>query len=373
MADEKVIPLDDVFEHPEKFGCEVIDDPPAVGSSTTSAGESTSPDSTLSVERLRSLGVLSPDEVDRICAENQRTQFLIEDFLPAKSIAIAAGESTIGKSPLLCQLGLCVAAGIPFLGLSTGRGRVLHFDLENSLPDCKAMRDSLAQFVGLKFVPPDFLLSQEPRDLEPVIAVVRPRLIIIDSLRAFRPDVAKDNAAAGAWLQEIRKLARTYDCTFLIVHHMRKPNKEYVPPELDSCNVATWLLEMEGARALVNQTDIRIGIAEAHIDPAALEFKWSRRVQGDSPLRLLERVRDEEGEPVGYRQLTGIAFLNDDRRAAFEKLPIEFSTGQAKATLDRGDDPTNKFLLECKELGLIEKLRRGQWKKLPQGAQTARS
>lgn len=70
-------------------------------------------------QMLLSLGVLRPAEVDRICAEDAKTQFIIEDMLPAKSIAIVAGDSAIGKSPLICQLALCVAGGIPFLGKKT--------------------------------------------------------------------------------------------------------------------------------------------------------------------------------------------------------------------------------------------------------------
>src|SRR5579862_1069009 len=117
----------------------------------------------LTPQKLASLGVLRPADVDRICAEETHTQFLIEGFLPAKAIAIAGGDSTIGKSPLMLQLALCVAAGVPFFGMRTSRGRVLYFDLENSLADCKAIRDALARFLELDNIPDDFLLVTEPR------------------------------------------------------------------------------------------------------------------------------------------------------------------------------------------------------------------
>jgi AAA domain-containing protein len=319
-----------------------------------------------SIQKLLSLGVLWPGEVDRICAEERQTKFLVQDFLPMKSsIAIAAGESTIGKSPLICQLGLCVAAGVPFLGMPTEQGRVLYFDLENSLSDCKGMRDSLVSFLGLMETPNDFLLMPEPSaSLDELLDVVRPKLIIIDSLRAFRPDVTEKNSIAGGWLKDIRGLARKYDCTFLIVHHMRKPSENSTLHDLESCSVSSWLLEMEGPRAFVNQTDVRIAVEEGDCNPAALKVKWSRRVHGDSPLLLVERVLDEDEEPIGYRQVTGAAFLNPDRRAALEKLPVEFSTRQAKDALGRSDDPTNKFLTECKRLGLIEQVARGRWRKV---------
>jgi AAA domain len=323
-----------------------------------------------SSQALISLGVLSPDEVDRICADQTRTQYLIEGFLPAESIAIAAGESTIGKSALICQLGLCVAAGFPFLGMPAERGAVLYFDLENSILDCKTMRDSLVRHLGLNETPQDFLLVQNPlQTLDGLLNAVRPKLVVIDSLRAFRPEVSEKNSAAGEWLKEIRKLSREYGCAFLIVHHLRKSNRESPAPSLDSVNVATWLLEMEGARALMNQTDVRIAVAEPDVASAALQMKWSRRVHGDSPIVSVERVFDEDGEPVGYRELTGAGLLSEEKRRVFEALPEEFSTADAKtarqaANLGDGNDPTNKFLAECRHLRLVEKLGRGRWRKL---------
>src|ERR1039458_1323866 len=123
----------------------------------------------LTHQKLLSLRVLWPAEVDRICDNDTRVQFLVDGFLPAKSIGIAAGDSTIGKSPLAYQLGLCVAAGVPFLGRSTKQGRVVYFDLENSIHDSRAIRDALARFLGLSVAPENFLLATEPLELERLI------------------------------------------------------------------------------------------------------------------------------------------------------------------------------------------------------------
>jgi hypothetical protein len=318
-------------------------------------------------QRLRDLGVLVPSEVDRICSEDKGTRFLVKDMLPVQCLAIVGGESTIGKSPLLYQLAICVAEGIPFLGMDTENGCVLYFDLENDLHDSQGIRDSLLKHLGLSAAPGDFLLCTEPPvDLERVLKEVRPKLVIIDSLRAFRPDVTDKPADTGAWLKEIRALSRKYGCAFLIVHHLRKPSQGGISQgRLEDCKAADWLQQMEGPRALVNQTDVRIAIVEGDLKPAALKLKWSRRIYGDSPLMSVERVLDEDEDPLGYRHLTGAEHLSPGRRAAFQALKPTFSTKDAKAALNRTDDPTNKFLQECKQLGLIEKVAKGQWRKLP--------
>jgi hypothetical protein len=293
--------------------------------------------------------------------------FIVGELLPAESIAIVAGDSTIGKSPLVCQLALCVAAGVPFLGMETSQNRVLYLDLENSLPDCKGMRDAQVQFLGLGKTPDDFLLVREPEDLERLVSVVKPGLVIIDSLRAFRPDVTEKNPVAGDWLKQIRKLVRKYHCSIVFIHHLRKPKSgEQSIPLSGEIRVVNWLQELEGPRALVNQTDVRVAVAEGDGEPAALQTKWSRRVHGDSPLLQLERVYDEEGEPAGYRPLSGADFLSGDQQAALASLPnppSEFSFKQAKHVLGKPDNRTGEFLAKCKQLGLVESLGRNRHRK----------
>jgi AAA domain len=322
----------------------------------------------LTPQKLLSLGVLSPRQVDRICADEGQAPFLVEGLLPTRSIAIAAGDSTIGKSPLVLQLALSVAGGVPLLGMPTTQGRVLYFDLENPLSDCKSMRDALAQFLGLSEMPDDFLLVTEPKELEHLIEEVKPQLLVIDSVRAFRPDVTEGNRATGEWLKTIRCLARKYGCAFLLVHHVKKPARTrdgaLLEPDLQSLPVVTWMQEMEGPRAFVNQTDIRIAIARGTSNGAALDVKWSRRVHGDSPLLLLERVFDGDGEPIGYRSLTGVALLSSQRREALEKLPNDFSFKEAKAALGRADDPTNKFLRAVMQADVVKKIGRGRYRKI---------
>jgi hypothetical protein len=324
----------------------------------------------LTPQKLRSLRVLSPVEVDRICTDETQKPFLVKGLLPAKSVAIAAGDSTIGKSPLVLQLALAVAGGVPFLGMPTKQGRVLYFDLENSLSDCKEMRDALVRFLGLSNAPQDFLLVAEPTyNLDRLISETGPQLVVIDSVRSFRPDVTDKNAITGQWLKEIRASANQYGCSFILVHHLKKPNRAregyLIESDLQSLPVATWMVEMEGPRAFVNQTDVRIAVDRARHDDAALAIKWSRRVHGDSSIVMLQRVFDDDGEPAGYRHMTGVELLSLDRRQAWANLPTEFSFKEAKVTLGRSDDPTNKFLHECIQLELLEKVARGRYRKIP--------
>ncbi|HWG59487.1 MAG TPA: AAA family ATPase [Candidatus Acidoferrales bacterium] len=194
---------------------------------------------------------------------------------------------------------------------------------------------------------------------------IKPSLIVIDSLRAYRPGATEKNPEAAKFLGELRKLARKFGCSFLIVHHIRKPSAERVLRVDEETSVASALQEMEGPRALVNQTDVRIAIAEGDGNRSALKLKWSRRVHGDSPLVLLERIFDA-GEPAGYLQLTGTDFLNRQQAGAFARLPCdsEFGFKNAKQALGEADNRTNEFLQKCQHHGLIEKLGKNRYKKV---------
>jgi hypothetical protein len=161
---------------------------------------------------------------------------------------------------------------------------------------------------------------------------------------------------------------------------LRKPKLEISASDLaEETRAMDWLLEMEGPRAFVNQTDVRIAVANGDGKQVALKTKWSRRVRGDSPLYLLERVF-EEGEPVGYRPLTGRDFLNLEQRKALDKLPNDAEWGfkEARQTLGEATslaDPvvpapanrTNEFLHKCIQCQVIQKLGKNRYRKFQTG------
>jgi len=217
------------------------------------------------------------------------------------------------------------------------------------------------------------LVTNPEHSLDTLIDAARPALVVIDSLRSLEPDATKDNPRAATWLNSIRALAHKYQCSFLVVHHMRKPdNKNGLPNLDDECPVNSFLLELEGPRALVNQSDVRIAIQEGDSNAVALKVKWTRRVHGDSPLLSLERVFDDSGTPQGYRLLTGTDFLSENQLTAWQKLPENFSFTEGKKITGFTDNPFNRLVTKCKAHGLIEKLPTGGYRKIvPQRGEVA--
>src|SRR5690348_14489316 len=90
-------------------------------------------------ELAKALKVYTPADLVERCDELGAREFLVEDLIPKQSLGIIVGNSGTGKTPLIYQLGMCIAAGIPFLGHKVKQGRVLYMDYENGLEQVKDM------------------------------------------------------------------------------------------------------------------------------------------------------------------------------------------------------------------------------------------
>src|SRR5258708_3911214 len=78
--------------------------------------------------------LMPPLEVDRLCeAEHSSRSGVVAGLIAHSSVAVLCGDSGLGKSPLAYQLGLSVAADVPFVEMKTDPGLVVYAHFENSL------------------------------------------------------------------------------------------------------------------------------------------------------------------------------------------------------------------------------------------------
>jgi AAA domain-containing protein len=332
-------------------------------------------------ELKRKWGIYSAGELKQRCGEITKSGYVIQGLLPERALGIVVGDSGIGKSPLLYQAGICIAAGIPFLGHPVNQGRVLYLDFENGLGNVDEMVTHLGQHLGLPDLPEDLLLwnlndspppsnRRSSQGVLDMIRDVRPSLAIIDSLGAAYPEIEGDNKDATERYQDIRSVMRECETSVMGVHHLRKPSSDIgnAPPPLEKGDCRNWFLQVRGPRALINGADIRLGFAvpaSAGYVPAqggqseeiALVMRGFGRVRGEIPTTYLARVSDEDGDPLGYRRLTGVALLfNGDQEAAFAKLPDSFRFKEGQKVYGKAGQPTTDFLNKCIAAGIVRKL-----------------
>jgi RecA-family ATPase len=321
--------------------------------------------------------VYSPRELKARCKEVGSQNHLIEELLPERSLGLLVGDSGLGKSPFVYQMGLCVAAGIPFLGRAVRQGRVLCLDFENGIGEVNGIITHISQFLGLDEPPSDLQLwnfndcsetfGQRSETALDIIKAIGPKLVIVDSLTGLYPDIEDKNSLATQHYQELRKAMRDCDTSIFALHHVKKPS-DSPPPALEDCGVREWLLQARGARALINASDARFGVdmsRRCRDEEIALVVKGFGRVRGEFGPIYLKRVRDEDGEPLAYDVVTGVQLLfNDEQATVFARLPQEFRFKVARQIYGKGDQATTDFLRKCEGLRLVRKLGRKGYEKL---------
>lgn len=315
-------------------------------------------------------------ELEKLNQENPG-EYVVHGLLPGADVHVAVGDSGLGKTAWAYQLGLCVATGKPFLGHDVKPVRVLYYDLENGREQILGLGHSICKYleIGDAF-PPAFLVLKDDGNrpsLEKAIEKYKPGLVLVDTLRALRSDVEEKNNLMGGFLQATRNLGRANNCAILFLHYVRKPGPakpgEDGGPWLQATSTLEWLREAAGARALINQTTTRIAFDRPHgfkANDAALVMRYFVKVKGESEPVYLERVFNDDGEPVGYRSMVGDDLLEDEGlKKTFNNLPREeFSFKEAKRIYGRTDDPTKKFLRKCEAAGLVRQVRRGVYKRI---------
>ena len=328
-------------------------------------------------------GLHTADSLRIRAQEIGASSYLIERVLPARSLSILLGDSGLGKSPWAYQAGMCVAAGVPFLGLETVKGAVVIADFENGIGDMCELTERISRYLGLP-APPEELYLWSLNDCTPqygklghtlheMLREVRPALAIVDSLGSYAPEAEEKNSTATRMLKEFRSVGRECGTATMFVHHRRKqPRKaEESAGPLESCyNLRRWFQDARGASALINGTDIRLGVDGPDLsvlakDEVALVLRGFGRVRGEIGPMYLARDLDENGDPRGYRRLTGSKLLFDvHQEKTYDSLPKDFAFKLAMATYGKADQPTANFLQRCIAVGLLRRPGRNQYQKI---------
>jgi RecA-family ATPase len=182
---------------------------------------------------IDSLNIRTPKQLKARAQELGGIEYIIEGLIPKQSISLLVGDSGLGKSPLLYQAAISVAAGIPFLGKEVRQGPVLFMDAENGIAQVAGMISGLSSFLGLKAAPEDLRVwnlndapgfGEKGNQLEDMIREVRPIWVIIDPINSVFNDIEQEATVATQHLQSLRALMARYQCSFTGVHHVRKPS-----------------------------------------------------------------------------------------------------------------------------------------------------
>jgi hypothetical protein len=186
------------------------------------------------------------------------------------------------------------------------------------------------------------------------VRAIKPDHVIVDPLRAFWPEAEDRPQDAMAMVRELRSLSKDVGCSWTLNHHRRKRNRQF-PVSLEK-NRHEWFEEAAGALALINASDTRLGLERSTVGPGDLLMAGFLRGVGWTESMLLERVHDEDGEPLGYRLMTGADHLNPRYQQTLQGLPRSFRFKDAHAALGgTSSSNTTKFLKQCIAVGVLKR------------------
>lgn len=217
--------------------------------------------------------------------------WVIKDWLASGDIAVVAAEGGMGKSFLSMELALSLATGTPFLGhlpVLGGPSRVLVIDEENAPRLARHRLRQLIRGRGLETSRPlemEYLCQNafnfDDRASKAVmleeIETYRPAWVILDAMIRFHHGDENSNSEMAAFFnRHLKPLRGAYDCGFVVLHHMSKPQdgKELIH-------------RVRGAAEVVNMADQAWSMTgDRHSADRLLQIEKSRWRGGALPAAL---------------------------------------------------------------------------------------
>lgn len=209
-------------------------------------------------------------------------------LLPAQGILFVGGEPKVGKSLLVANLALSLAAGSDRLGFPVpSPRRVLVCQFELPIPQFvsrlatmrRAMGSAADQNLFVDTRATGHLLSA-PRGFEHFLAAAQTasaEIIILDPLYSAHDQDENDTRAMAALCQSLLRLRETSRAALIVVHHVRKSIGRY---EIGSA--------FRGSSALHAVGDSYLLLTRPSPQFNTIELRFQFRYAAPQPPRLLE-------------------------------------------------------------------------------------
>lgn len=164
-------------------------------------------------------------------------RWLVGTLWARAGVGLIAGSPKLGKSWMGLDLAVSVASGTPCLDTFEvpEPGAALVYMAEDAAADVKARLRGLCRHRGLDLdslpvyvitVPTLRLdLDRDQQRLYHTVALLRPRLLLLDPFVRLHKINENDAGEVSAILAYLRQLQRTFDLAVIVVHHSRKNSR----------------------------------------------------------------------------------------------------------------------------------------------------
>lgn len=247
--------------------------------------------------------------------EEDKIEWVLEDYLPQGGLVLIAGKPKEGKTTLIYELAVKVAKGLPFLNRVTHPAGVLILGLEEHPRDMRLRLRSLAADDNTNLFVSSGNLSPTSDTFEQIKRYILEKgiaLVVVDTLGVFW-SVRDENDAAEVQraIKPFLALARESGACVLLIHHARKSEGQHGD-------------EIRGSGALLAAVDVAL-ILKRHEIPTQRKLHANSRYS-ETPTEMILDLTD-----AGYVLLGDPAQLN--RETKREKMKAALTENYEKAEI----------------------------------------
>jgi len=206
----------------------------------------------------------------------------IEGLAPLEGFGVFVGAEKSGKSLSLCQLGICLASGKPWMGATVEQCTVLLIEEEGAEHSLQARLDRQIRHYDLAgvdlplYVHHRTMLKLQDAEwmdaLEEEISTSGAKVVLISSLAQVGGiEEENEQREINAIHDALRHLIDRTHVLVIVAHHRRKPAKEGAPRTIDA-----FFDTARGSTALMAAVDVALGLIRGSDDPTGRMFYKGR-------------------------------------------------------------------------------------------------
>lgn len=293
-------------------------------------------------------------------------QFIVDGLIPM-GVGVLVAKPKVGKSFMVFDLCLSVAAGEPFLGCRTHQHGALYLALEDGKG---RLQDRMQKVLNKRPIPPAMrFLIDAPRigeGLEEKLGAILDKnpdigLVCIDTLSLVKPkERAFENvySADYSFMRVFKKITESRGICILLVHHTRKGKN--TNDAFDSINGSTGIMGASDFSMVLdkddrNEADAILSITGRDIEQQEqvvrfdkASFRWT--MQGSAAeIAEQRRIADYEASPI-VKTLRVILQQGDGTWTGNAKAFNQLGERYAKAELAPTPQALSKAIVEIEPL-----------------------
>ncbi|MEM5844135.1 MAG: AAA family ATPase [Candidatus Aenigmatarchaeota archaeon] len=287
------------------------------------------------IEELKGeLPIILEKDLENI--QTSKISWIVENYIPEKSIVLFAGKRSSYKTWGALYFALSIAAGVKvFEKFETKKGFVLYIDEENGIDELKRKVQMIKKGMGLNegldnlaFLSFEGLKIDQRNIREKLTNFLKnhnPCVIFVDTLR--RIITCEENDATEmnrVFTDYLRPIQEEYNVTWVLIHHLRKGVSGRKPDDI--------LDELRGSSEITNVAD------------SIIVFDRPPRLDNRFVLRHCKARRTKELEP----QIIELKWDDKNGALSFECL------GAAEEILDSVDICMKAIMVWLEENGVTE-------------------